>query len=48
MARVAPGPRVVPAGMLLLLATHHPLSFDSRYYGVVPVAAVYFDLSDVL
>jgi conjugative transfer signal peptidase TraF len=47
LARVAPGPRIVPAGMLFLLATHHPLSFDSRYYGVVPVAAVYSDLSAV-
>ena len=34
-------------GMLFLLATHHPLSFDSRYYGAVPVAAVYCDLSAV-
>jgi conjugative transfer signal peptidase TraF len=37
---VAPGPWVVPPGTLFLLATHHPLSFDSRYYGVVSAAAV--------
>jgi conjugative transfer signal peptidase TraF len=44
LARVAPGPSVVPAGRVFLLATHHPLSFDSRYYGAVP----YSDLSAVL
>jgi conjugative transfer signal peptidase TraF len=38
------GARVVPPGMVFLLATHHPLSFDSRYYGAVP----YSDLSAVL
>jgi conjugative transfer signal peptidase TraF len=40
LTRVAPGPRVVPAGMVFLLATRHPLSFDSRYYGAVPVANI--------
>jgi conjugative transfer signal peptidase TraF len=40
LARVAPGARVIPEGMLFLLSTQHPRSFDSRYYGVVPATAV--------
>jgi conjugative transfer signal peptidase TraF len=48
LARVAPGSWVVPAGTIFLLATHHPLSFDSRYYGVVPAGAVYSVLSALL
>ncbi|HWZ59897.1 MAG TPA: conjugative transfer signal peptidase TraF [Gemmatimonadaceae bacterium] len=48
LAHVAPGPWVVPAGTIFLLATRHPLSFDSRYYGVVPTGAVYSVLSAVL
>ena len=40
LPRVAPGARVIPAGMLFLLSTQHPRSFDSRYYGAVSTAAV--------
>jgi conjugative transfer signal peptidase TraF len=40
LARVGPGAWVVPAGTVFLLATRHPLSFDSRYYGAVPIANV--------
>ena len=40
LARVTPGAWVIPEGMLFLLSTQHPRSFDSRYYGVVPATAV--------
>jgi conjugative transfer signal peptidase TraF len=40
LSHVGPGPWVVPSGMIFLLATRHPLSFDSRYFGAVPLAGV--------
>jgi conjugative transfer signal peptidase TraF len=29
---------IVPSGAIFVLATEHPLSFDSRYFGVIPTA----------
>lgn len=29
-------PEIVPKNYLLLLSHHHPLSWDSRYYGLIP------------
>jgi conjugative transfer signal peptidase TraF len=40
LARQADGPHRVPPGMVFLLATHHPRSWDSRYYGPIPSTAV--------
>jgi conjugative transfer signal peptidase TraF len=40
LARVADGPRRVPTGEIFLLATRHPRSWDSRYYGPVPSSSV--------
>ena len=47
LAAVPPGTRVVPAGEVWLLATYHPRSFDSRYWGGVPISAVRGGLTPV-
>lgn len=38
--RVARGHYTIEAGQVLLLATHRPASFDGRYFGPSPLAAV--------
>lgn len=30
----------IPSGFALLLSTHHPGSYDSRYFGLVPLSAM--------
>jgi len=40
LPHVPHGAYPVPAGQLWLVSTHTPLSWDSRYFGPVPVAAV--------
>lgn len=42
LARVANGRRLVARGEVWLVSTHSPRSWDSRYYGPVPVARVMF------
>lgn len=37
-SRLAPG--VIPAGRALVLSQHHSGSFDSRYFGLVPLKAL--------
>jgi len=32
---------VIPAGKALLLSDNHPGGFDSRYFGLVPLAALH-------
>jgi conjugative transfer signal peptidase TraF len=34
------GSYVVPAGFIWVVSQYHPLSFDSRYYGPVPVSLI--------
>jgi conjugative transfer signal peptidase TraF len=34
------GPHVLPAGAVWLFSPYHPRSFDSRYFGPVPLSAV--------
>jgi conjugative transfer signal peptidase TraF len=37
---LSPGRYTVPAGAVWLLSTHHPRSWDSRYYGAVPLRGI--------
>lgn len=34
------GKQIVPDGCVFVLSTHHPRSWDSRYFGFVPLAAI--------
>ncbi len=34
------GPHVVPDGAVFVLSTSHPRSWDSRYFGFVPISAI--------
>ncbi|GEM_PF-520987 len=40
LPRIRAGRYVVPTGQVWLVSTRHPGSWDSRYYGPVPIAAI--------